>query len=319
MDDADTPDSVDHGGVACEGSGGGAAGGGERRQIDSRIGRTVPFAPRSKTRGPVRALRADVVPRDVERESPGTGAFTQVLGQREQDPGAEALAADGRIERDPEVGGHGVGGRANHQLGREPAVDEPRVRATLGRARRKKPPQRVGGGAVERREFVGRIERIGAPSPGGEGVDVAALHRTDRNDRPGGVVHWTMRLALIFATLLGVAAGWAGPAAAQSGCTVQQFAAPEAPVSATYCAGAVANGSVTVTQTYTANGKSFAKPLAIAIVAGAGTSRATDDVNLGPLGIPRTLHVHVSYAKGVARMTGGLLIPGAIPVTPADH
>jgi hypothetical protein len=121
-----------------------------------------------------------------------------------------------------------------------------------------------------------------------------------------------MRLALMFAAALGLA-----PAA--DPCTVQQFAAPEGTVTATYCSAPVAGGSVTVTQTYAANGKSFARPLAIAIVAGAGASRATDDVNLAPLGIARTLHVHVSYAGGTARMTGGLLIPGAIPVVPSSH
>jgi len=127
-----------------------------------------------------------------------------------------------------------------------------------------------------------------------------------------------MRLALIFAALPALAAA-AAPAPAEPHCTVQHFAAPEAPVTATYCSAPPANGSVTVSQTYAANGKSFARPLTIAIVAGAGTSRATDDVNLAPLGIARTLHVQVSFANGVARMTGGLLIPGAIPVTPATN
>jgi hypothetical protein len=129
-----------------------------------------------------------------------------------------------------------------------------------------------------------------------------------------------MRLALMFAAVLGVAAATAaGSAAAEPGCTVQHFAAPEGSVTATYCSGPVAQGSVTVTQTYAANGKSFARPLTIAIIAGAGASRATDDIDLGPLGIARTLHAHLSYAGGAARMTGGVLLPGAIPVTPADR
>jgi len=129
-----------------------------------------------------------------------------------------------------------------------------------------------------------------------------------------------MRLALFFAAALAVAAGLApGSAAADSSCVVQHFAAPEGAVTATYCSSPVAQGSVTVTQTYAANGKSFARPLAIAIIAGAGASRATDDIDLGPLGIARTLHAHLSYASGAARMTGGLLLPGAIPVTPTDR
>jgi len=130
-----------------------------------------------------------------------------------------------------------------------------------------------------------------------------------------------MRLALIFAAALGVAAATSpsNAAAAEPACTVQEFSAPEGAVTATYCSGPVAGGSVTVTQTYAANGKSFARPLTIAILAGAGASRANDDVDLAPLGIARTLHVHVSYANGAARMTGGLLVPGAIPVTPQNH
>jgi hypothetical protein len=126
-----------------------------------------------------------------------------------------------------------------------------------------------------------------------------------------------MRLALIFAAALGLAAGTASAVRADTGCTVQHFTTPEATVTATYCSGPVAAGSATVTQMYAANGKSFTRPLGIALVAGAGASRATDDVDLAPLGIPRTLHVHVSFANGLARMTGGVLTPGAIPVVPA--
>jgi len=320
MDDADAPDSVDHGSVACEPLGKGTTRRNERAQVDSRIGWTVAFPQGEKTRRTVRPLRPQVIGGDVERQPDDLRTRAQLLTERDQDAGAEAPSAQRGIERDADVGAGRLDAQTNDDLGCEPAVDEAGVRAPLRRARGEEAPQRIGGGAVERGQLVGGIERIVAASPCREGVDVAALHRTDRNDRPGGVVHWTMRLALIFAAALAVAAaGSRAVAAAAEPCTVQQFSAPEAPVTATYCSGGVAGGSVTVTQTYAANGKSFVRPLAIAIVTGAGASRATDDVDLTPLGIARTLHVHVSYANGAARMTGGLLTPGAIPVTPQDH
>ncbi len=134
-----------------------------------------------------------------------------------------------------------------------------------------------------------------------------------------------MSLGLIFAALLGVAAG-AAPSAApappgEPACIVQTFATPEDPVTATFCSGGDrGNGYVTVSQTYASHGKSMAGPiLRITVVEGAGVSRGSGDVSLAAIGIPRTLRVHVSYANGAARMTGGVLLPGAIPVTPADH
>jgi len=127
-----------------------------------------------------------------------------------------------------------------------------------------------------------------------------------------------MRLALIFAAGLCVAAS-AAPATAASGCVSQRFATPETTIATTVCSSAPVDGKVAVTQTFSAGGKSIERALTIELVPGATTSRANDAFDLSPLGVSRTLHIHLRYAAGLTRMTGGLLTPGAIPVTPQDR
>jgi hypothetical protein len=99
---------------------------------------------------------------------------------------------------------------------------------------------------------------------------------------------------------------------------VQHFGTPEAAVDATFCSAPVSAGAVRVTETFAAGGKSVVHQVSIELVPGAAVSRAGDDVDLAPLGIPRALHLQLRFAGGVTRMAGGLLTPGAIPVRPVD-
>jgi hypothetical protein len=110
-----------------------------------------------------------------------------------------------------------------------------------------------------------------------------------------------MSMGLVFrsALALGLAAVIGLPALAQGErCTRETLAVDGLAIGARFCvpAGAPA-GSVVVSETFTALGKTITKTASLVVVAGAVTSRTLDDVDLTPVGLEHAL-----------------ALPGAIPV-----
>ncbi len=119
-----------------------------------------------------------------------------------------------------------------------------------------------------------------------------------------------------FAIGLGLALGCLQPVNAQSPhCTHDSFALNGTGVTAMFCipAGAGAPG-VTVSQTFVSGGRTLARSITFAVVAGAAISHTIDDVDLGPLGIRRTLHMTLAYRRGFVGLEHALALPGATPV-----
>ena len=118
------------------------------------------------------------------------------------------------------------------------------------------------------------------------------------------------------AVVLGVIAGLGLPASAQGEhCTHDILGVDGITVGATFCVragGAVPN--VSVTETFTARGKTLEKTTPLAVVTGARTSRTIDDVDLTPIGPKRSLHMTLAYRAGSVVLEHALALPGAIPV-----
>jgi len=118
------------------------------------------------------------------------------------------------------------------------------------------------------------------------------------------------------AVALGLAAGLGFPASAQGErCSHDALTVDGTPVAARFCVPTGAGAAnVSVTETFTAKGRSIAKTTPLAVVAGALTSRTIDDIDLGPLGLKRALHMTLAYRAGAVELEHALALPGAIPI-----
>ena len=97
--------------------------------------------------------------------------------------------------------------------------------------------------------------------------------------------------------------------------TTDNFRVDDILVAARFCApSGPPAANLSVTETFTAAGKTIAKTIPLGVVAGASTSRTIDDVDLGPLGSKHTLHMTLAYRDGEVVLEHALALPGAIPV-----
>ena len=126
-----------------------------------------------------------------------------------------------------------------------------------------------------------------------------------------------MRRAL---TIFVVLAASAAPAAGAESCTVETLTVERAPVTFSYCiSGPVhTNGAdevvVPVAATYSAPGGSLQRALELHFLEGEGTSRVLESLDLGKLGLAGILHLTLAYSRGLVRLEGALLTPGAITI-----
>lgn len=93
------------------------------------------------------------------------------------------------------------------------------------------------------------------------------------------------------------------------------------PVSIGYCINGVpqtAGGTdeviVPVAATYAAPGGTIRRLRQLHFVAGEGTSRVLESLDLSRLGLSGTLHLTLAYSHGVVQVEGALLTPGAITI-----
>jgi len=118
------------------------------------------------------------------------------------------------------------------------------------------------------------------------------------------------------AVAVGLVAGLGLAASAQGQrCSHDRLDIDGIAVAATFCVpagGAAPN--VSVTETFTARGKTIGKSTPLALVAGARTSRTIDDVDLTPIGAKRSLHMTLAYREGAIVLEHALALPGAIPL-----
>ncbi len=103
-------------------------------------------------------------------------------------------------------------------------------------------------------------------------------------------------------------------------CSHETLSVQGSPLSIAYCiAGALrADGAaeviVPVTVTYTARGGTAQRSANLHFLAGEGVSRVLQSIELGPVGLTGTLHLTLDYVRGVVRVEGALLTPGAITI-----
>jgi hypothetical protein len=103
-------------------------------------------------------------------------------------------------------------------------------------------------------------------------------------------------------------------------CTQERLPVEGAPVTFSYCiAGPLhSTGSeellVPVTETYTAPGGTLSRTSELHFIAGEGVSRVIESLDLTKLGLAGTLHLTLAYSRGVVRLEGALLTPGAITI-----
>jgi hypothetical protein len=118
------------------------------------------------------------------------------------------------------------------------------------------------------------------------------------------------------AVALGLAVGLGLPASAQGErCSRDALTVDGIRVAARFCVpGGAAAASLSVTETFTARGRTVSQTTPLAVVAGALTSRTIDDVDLAPLGLHRALHMTLAYRGGSVELEHALALPGAIPI-----
>jgi hypothetical protein len=144
---------------------------------------------------------------------------------------------------------------------------------------------------------------------------VVPAHQADRNVGVVGHVvrsmHVSGRSLAAVVVLTGAVTAGAGAQTNSPGCSSDVLTVDGNPIAATFCA-APGNPDVTVTETFSAGGKSFSKPLTLRVVPGAAATNAVDNVDLGPLGSTKRLHLDIAYRNGRALLEHALLLPGAI-------
>lgn len=103
-------------------------------------------------------------------------------------------------------------------------------------------------------------------------------------------------------------------------CTQERLIVEGAPVTFAYCiTGPVrSTGSeellVPVTATYSSPGGTLSRSSELHFIAGEGVSRVIESLDLTKLGLAGTLHLTLAYSRGLVRLEGALLTPGAITI-----
>jgi hypothetical protein len=127
----------------------------------------------------------------------------------------------------------------------------------------------------------------------------------------------TIRLLQILAV---IAAFTARAAIAATPCTQEAVTVEGAPVTIGYCINGPprANGAqeviVPVAATYAAPGGTLRRSSQLHFIAGEGISRVIESLDLTKLGLTGTLHLTLAYSRGLVRLEGALLTPGAITI-----
>jgi hypothetical protein len=108
--------------------------------------------------------------------------------------------------------------------------------------------------------------------------------------------------------------------AAADPCTQEVLRVQGVAVTIGYCINGVprADGGdeviVPVTEAYAAPGGTIRRLRQLHFVAGEGTSRVLESLDLTQLGLSGTLHLTLAYSRGVVQVEGALLTPGAITI-----
>lgn len=117
-----------------------------------------------------------------------------------------------------------------------------------------------------------------------------------------------------------VAAGTVRGAFADPGCTQETLSVQATPVTIAYCVSGAprANGAeeliVPVSATYSGPGGMLRRSSELHFMAGERVSRVLESLDLARVGLSGTLHLTLAYSRGVVRVEGALLTPGAITV-----
>ncbi len=126
----------------------------------------------------------------------------------------------------------------------------------------------------------------------------------------------TRALAIFIVVVAGTVRG----AFADPGCTQETLSVEGAPLTIGYCMNGAprANGAeeliVPVSATYSAPGGTLRRSIELHFMSGERVSRVIESLELAPLGLTGTLHLTLAYARGVVRVEGALLTPGAITI-----
>ncbi len=126
-------------------------------------------------------------------------------------------------------------------------------------------------------------------------------------------------MAAFFRSLLGlilvISLGSPASAQARRRCSSDTFTVSATPVRVRVCIERDdATPTVDVSETLSANGKSFTRTIVLERLPGASVSRAIDDAALAPLGLNSSLHMTLAYGDGSVRIEHALLLPGAEPL-----
>jgi hypothetical protein len=122
------------------------------------------------------------------------------------------------------------------------------------------------------------------------------------------------------ASFILIAAGTIRGALADPGCTQETLSVQGTPVTIGYCVSGTprANGAgeviVPISATYSAPGGTLRRSSELHFMADERVSRVIESLDLARVGLTGTLHLTLAYARGVVRVEGALLTPGAITV-----
>jgi hypothetical protein len=110
-----------------------------------------------------------------------------------------------------------------------------------------------------------------------------------------------------------------GAAFGDSACTQETVRVQGAPVTIAYCINGAPHASaeelvVPVVATYSARGGTLRRSSELHFIAGEGVSRVLESLDLTKVGLTGTLHMTLAYSRGLVRLEGALLTPGAITV-----
>ncbi len=103
-------------------------------------------------------------------------------------------------------------------------------------------------------------------------------------------------------------------------CTQETVTVEGAPVTIGYCISGSIRPSgeqeviVPVTASYSAPGGTLRRAIDLHFIAGEGVSRVLESLDLTKLGLTGTLHLTLAYSRGLVRLEGALLTPGAITI-----
>jgi len=109
-------------------------------------------------------------------------------------------------------------------------------------------------------------------------------------------------------------------AAATAPCTQETLTVEGSPLEIGYCVSATPRSSgqdeviVPVSARYSAPRGSLARSLEFHFVAGEGVSRVLESLDLTQVGLTGVLHLTLAYSRGLVRVEGALLTPGAITI-----